>query len=168
MKTVLIALALIAAKPERSISIDVKDADIHNVVRLLADTGGVNVVVPDHVAGKVTIKLRDVSWKRALEVILRAEGLGLEQDGNVIVVDTLENITRRAEARLRIDEARRKSAKLATVLIPVNYARAEELAPIVKAMLTERGSLIVDERTNTLIVTDVADDLSRVQTFLGR
>src|SRR5262245_56519127 len=82
--------SIAVASPARRISLDLKDADLHNVMRLLSDVGKVNLVVPDEVKGKVTNKLRNVPWTEALDVILRAKGLGREQNGNVIQIDTLE------------------------------------------------------------------------------
>src|SRR5688572_21553012 len=96
LSTWVLALFLVGAAPApKRISLDVKDAELHNVLRLLADTGRVNIVVPDDVKGKVTIKLRNVPWTEALDVILRSKGLGREQQGGVIQVDTLERIVKR-------------------------------------------------------------------------
>src|SRR5262245_1975781 len=102
----LLALLLLigAAPPPRRISIDIKDADIHNVLRLIADAGKVNIVVPDDVKGRVTIKLRNVPWTEALDVILRSKGLGREKTGSVIQVDTLERILAREKARIELEK----------------------------------------------------------------
>lgn len=157
-----------AAKPDLPrISLDVRDADLHNVLRLLADTAKVNVVVPDHVQGRVTVKLKDVPWTDALDVILQAQGLGREQVGTVVQIDTLERIAARAEKEAEIRAARRETAELITVLIPLRYARAAEMKPLVASMLTGRGRVAVDERTNVLIVTDIAHNVDRVRRELG-
>ena len=149
------------------ITLDVKDADIHNVVRLLADAGKVNIVVPDEVKGRVTVKLKDVPWTKALDVVLSSKGLGYEKSGNVIRVDTLERINERAQQKAAIAKTREEAAELLTVLIPLVYANASEMKPLVASMLTPRGKVAVDVRTNVLIVTDVAINVERVRAQLG-
>lgn len=164
----ILAVILGGAKPDPPrITLDVRDADVHNVLRLLADTGKVNIVVPDEVQGRVTIKLKNVPWNEALDAILKVEGLGWERSGTVIQVDTLERIQARAEAKAEIRTARRETARLLTVIIPLRYASAEKLKPLVASMLTDRGRVAVDDRTNVLIVTDVAHNVDRVRRELG-
>lgn len=143
-----------------SVSIDVKDAEVANVLRLFADVGQVNLVVSDAVKGKVTVRLHGVDWREAFGVVLKQHQLGMERNGTVISVDTLARLTDRAERRARLTTARQELAPLKTVLIPVRYAKAKELEPIVRSLLTGRGTVAVDQRSNTLIVTDVhADDI---------
>lgn len=169
----LLLLGLIAsassveANESRRISLDLAGADLHNVFRLLADVGKVNVVVPDEVKGKITLKLVEVPWKEALLVVLQTSGLGLEKSGNVYFVDTLERITDRAETQARLASARKSVAPLKTVIIALSYAKAKDLAPIVRGLLTERGKVQVDERTNVLIVTDVAEVAEHVEETMG-
>lgn len=160
---------LVAARPApaKRINLDVQDADVHNVLRLLADTGAINIVVPDHVKGRVTLKLRNVPWTEALDVVLRSKGLGQERSGNVVHIDTLENIQRRLEAKAAIREAKKGTAELMTVMIPLRYAKAADLQPIVQSMLSERGRVVIDKRTNMLIVTDVVHNVDRVRRTLG-
>lgn len=137
------------------ITLDVHEADIEAVVRLLAEKGRLNVVLADEVKGKVTVRLRNVRVEEALSMVLRLKGLGAEQLGNIIRVAPLEQLRREAEQRLALSEASQDERPLKTVFIPVNYARAEELLPLVKATLSRRGKASVDARTNTIIVTDV-------------
>src|SRR5690606_37852121 len=120
-------------------SVNVKDADIHNVLRLLADTGNVDIVVSEEVKGRVTLELRDVPWSEALEVVLQSRGLGKERLGNVIHVDLLERITQRLGQKAEIAKTRAETAELLTVLIPLRYAVASEIRPLVASMLTPRG-----------------------------
>jgi type IV pilus assembly protein PilQ len=152
-----------AAPPARRISLDVKDADVHNVLRLLADTGKVNIVVPDDVRGRVTIKLRNVPWTEALDVILRSKGLGREKVGSVIQVDTLERILAREKTRIELEKTKVEAAEPVTVIIPLSYTNASDLKPLVQSMLSPRGTVAVDPRTNSLIVTDVAENIDRVR-----
>ena len=152
---------------DRRITVDLKDAELHDVLRLFSDVGKVNVVVSEDVKGKVTLHLVDVRWSEALLLVLESKSLGLERQGNVYLVDTLERITARAMAKDKLARMRKAAAPLRTVLIPLAHARAKSLAPIVRGMLTSRGRVEVDERTNTLIVTDVAESAKSAEETFG-
>jgi type IV pilus assembly protein PilQ len=161
-RAVFLALALattptLAASPKEAkrISLDVTRANIHDVLRLLADVGRMNLVVADEVQGSVTLKLRNVPWTEALDVVLSSRGLGMEKRGNILRVAPLKTLREEAEVLARIKKAKEESAPLRTFFIPVNYANATDMAQHVKALLSPRGSVSVDTRTNTLIVTDV-------------
>jgi type IV pilus assembly protein PilQ len=147
----------------RRIDLDLKDADIHNVLRLVSDVGRVNIVTADNVSGTVTIRMRNVPWDQALETVLQAKGLGMVRQGNMIRVAPLADLNKERELAI----ARRKSelqlAPLETRLIPINYAAAEDLQDRSKDMLSPRGTLAVDERTNVLIARDVAGNLNQIE-----
>lgn len=147
----------------RRIDLDFNNADIHNILRLLAEVGGVNIVTSDDVSGSVTIRMRNVPWDQALEVILQAKGLGMVRRGNLIRVAPLETLEKERELAI----ARRKQLEelepLETRLVPVSYATAGDLEPRVDELLSERGSVSVDERTNVLIVRDIAGNLDDVE-----
>jgi type II secretory pathway component HofQ len=152
----LLALAAApTARPARTITIDVKDADIGNVLRLIAETGDLNLVVGDDVTGKVTLHLRQVAWDQALVVVLKLKGLGSERYGNVLRIAPVEKLLAEREAQVRQAELAEKAAPLHTWIIPVNYARAADLLPQVQATLSPRGRASVDERTNVIIVEDI-------------
>jgi len=147
----------------RRIDLDLKDADIHNVLRLVSDVGRVNIVTSDDVKGTVTIRMRNVPWDQALETVLQAKGLGMVRSGNMIRVAPQAELNKERE----LDIARRKAdlalAPLETRLIPVNYAAAKELQARGKDLLSSRGSLAVDERTNVLVARDVAGNLDQLE-----
>ncbi|WP_437753126.1 type IV pilus secretin PilQ [Sorangium sp. So ce1389] len=147
----------------RRIDLDLKDADIHNVLRLISDVGRVNIVTADNVSGTVTIRMRNVPWDQALETVLQAKGLGVVRQGNMIRVAPIADLNKERELAI----ARRKSelqlAPLETRLIPINYANAADLQDRSKDMLSPRGSLAVDERTNVLIARDVAGNLNQIE-----
>jgi type IV pilus assembly protein PilQ len=147
----------------RRIDLDLKDADIHNVLRMLSDVGRVNIITSDAVTGTVTIRMRNVPWDQAMETVLQAKGLGMVQQGNMIRVAPLADLNKERELAI----ARRKSdlqlAPIETRLIPVSYASAAELQDRAKDMLSPRGSLAVDERTNVLIARDVAGNLNQLE-----
>ncbi len=147
----------------RRIDLDFKDADIHNILRLLAEVGNVNVVTSDDVSGSVTIRMRNVPWDQALDVILQAKGLGMVRRGNLIRVAPLEALEKEREAAIAMQKQRQQLAPLETRLVPVSYATAGELSPRVAELISERGSVSVDERTNVLIVRDIAENLDDVE-----
>jgi type IV pilus assembly protein PilQ len=147
----------------RRIDIDLKDADVHNVLRLLADTGHVNIVTADDVAGTITIRMHNVPWDQVLDVVLQAKGLGMVRQGNLIRVALLAQLQKEREFRLAQQKQEYELTPLETRLIPVSYAKADELAARAKDLLSPRGSLAVDPRTNVLIARDVAGNLNYVE-----
>jgi type IV pilus assembly protein PilQ len=147
----------------RRIDIDLKDADVHNVLRLLADTGHVNIVTADDVAGTITIRMHNVPWDQVLDVVLQAKGLGMVRQGNLIRVAPLAQLQKEREFRIAQQKQEYELTPLETRLIPVSYARADELQARAKDLLSPRGSLAVDERTNVLIARDVAGNLNYVE-----
>jgi len=147
----------------RRIDLDFKDADIHNILRLLSEVGGVNVVTADNVGGTVTIRMRDVPWDQALDVILQAKGLGMVRQGNLLRVAPLAQLEQEREAAIARQKQQQQLAPLETRLIPVSYATAQGLQPRVRELLTDRGTVSVDTRTNMLIVRDIVGQLDQVE-----
>jgi type IV pilus assembly protein PilQ len=147
----------------RRIDLDFKDADIQNILRLLSEVGNVNVVTSDEVKGSVTIRMRNVPWDQALEVILRAKGLGQVRTDNLIRVAPLATLEKERDMAIQRRKQQVQLAPLETRLIPSSYAKASDLSPRVKEMLSERGTVSVDERTNILVVRDVNENLDSVE-----
>ena len=137
------------------INLNLYRADIHNVLRLLADVSHTNFVVGEDVKGAVTLSLRNVPWQEALEVVLLSNGLGVDRLKSVYRIVPLKQLRDEAEAKLRRGALQEQLKPLVTRIIPVNYARAADLVPHVKALLSARGTVSYDARTNVLIVTDV-------------
>jgi type IV pilus assembly protein PilQ len=147
----------------RRIDLDLKDADIHNILRLLADVGRVNIVTADDVQGNVTIRMRNVPWDQALDVVLQAKGLGMVRSGNLIRVAPLATLQKERELRLQAAKQEYELTPLETRLIPVSYASADELQARAKDLLSPRGSIAVDERTNVLIARDISGNLNNIE-----
>jgi type IV pilus assembly protein PilQ len=147
----------------RRIDLDFKDADIHNILRLLSEVGGVNVVTADNVGGTVTIRMRDVPWDQALDVVLQAKSLGMVRQGNLLRVAPLAQLEQEREAAIARQKQQQQLAPLETRLVPVSYATAQDLQPRVRELLTDRGSVSVDTRTNMLIVRDIVGQLDDVE-----
>ena len=147
----------------RRIDLDLKDADVHNVLRLLADVGRVNIVTADNVSGEVTIRMRNVPWDRALDVVLQAKSLGMVREGNVIRVAPLADLEKEREMAIARRKQEYELTPVETRLIPVSYAAASEVQSRAKDLLSPRGSIAVDDRTNVLIARDVPGNLNQVE-----
>ena len=136
-------------------SFDFKDIDIKDLFRFFADISGLNVILDPAVRGSVTLKLTEVPWDQALDLVTRNQGLGYTVEGNVIRIAPYSKLEQEAIARRKIEQERMLNAPLVTKIIPLSYAKASEIEAIVKKLLTPKGSTIVDRRTNTLIITDI-------------
>jgi type IV pilus assembly protein PilQ len=147
----------------RRIDLDFKGADIHNILRLLADVGQVNIVVADDVKGDVTIKMRDVPWDQALDVVLRSKGLGSVREGNLLRVAPLSFLEKELEAEIARQKQIADVLPTETRLIGVSYADASNLQDKARDLLTPRGKISVDARTNNLIVSDVPKSLQLIE-----
>ncbi|MBN2693708.1 type IV pilus secretin PilQ [bacterium] len=150
----------------KRISIDFKNADIHDVLQLIADVSKVNIITSDDVTGTVTMKLRNVQWDKALDVILKTKSLGKEVLGNIIRVAPQEILTKEYQAKVDLIKKREENVPLGIRLIPVNYAHADELLEQVKGLLSPRGKVSVDARTNVLIVKDTFQKLDESEALV--
>jgi len=148
----------------RKITIDLMEAEVINVLRLLGDVSGKNIVVGDDVKGKVSIKLKNVPWDQALDVILRTKGFDKEVKGGIIRIAKADVLAKERQARLELAASLREQSPTSVRLIPVNYGVAKELVPQIKELLSEkRGRATYDERTNVIIVEDVRENLEQAQ-----
>ncbi len=143
----------------RKLSLDFKDADIKNILRLIAEVSNLNIIVADEVSGKITMRLVDVPWDQALDTILQTKRLDKRQVGNVVRIAPADALRKEDQARLEEIKSKEKLEPTVSELIPVNYATAKEIMPQVKSILSERGDVKVDDRTNTLIIKDIAKSI---------
>ncbi len=150
----------------RKLSLDFKDADIKNILRLIAEVSNFNVITADDVSGKITMRLVDVPWDQALDIVLQAKGLGKIQVGNVIWVAPRDALKRQEQDILEQRRAKEKLEDLVDDLIPINYATAKDIMPQVKGILSDRGDIKVDDRTNTLIVKDIGSKIAKVKNLV--
>jgi type IV pilus assembly protein PilQ len=143
----------------KKLSLDFKDADIKNILRLIAEVSNLNIIVADEVTGKITMRLVDVPWDQALEIILQSKRLDKRQVGNVVRIAPVDALRKEDQASLEEQKSKERLEPMVNELIPVNYATAKEMMPQVKSILSERGDVKVDDRTNTLIIKDVAKNI---------
>ena len=145
------------------ITLDFHDIDVRNLLRLLAEVSKKNIVVADDVTGRITVSLRNVPWDQALDIVLTSKGLGKQEVGNVIRIAKYEVIAKEEAAKLESAKNRQTLLPLKVRIIPVNFSHAIDLVKQVRDVLTERGSVTVDERTNVLIVKDTQEALARAE-----
>ncbi len=150
----------------KKVSFEFKDIDIHNLLRIIAEISKKNIVVADDVNGKITVRLRNVPWDQALDLVLRSKSLGKEELGNIIRVAPLKSLEEEAKLREERKKSERRQEELVVQLVPVNYAVADQMKDRVKEVLSERGNVTVDTRTNTLIVRDLAENIGKVRSLV--
>ncbi|MBI3597976.1 MAG: AMIN domain-containing protein, partial [Nitrospirae bacterium] len=146
----------------RKISLDFQDAEITDIIRLIAEVSGLNIVLGDEVKGKMTLKLVNVPWDQALETILKINILGQQRDGEIIVVSTLASITQRQEEEAKAKETGIRAEDRETRVVYLNYGEAGVLAEPLRKLLSPRGDITVDARTNTMVVKDIAASIEEV------
>ncbi|MCB0310798.1 MAG: AMIN domain-containing protein, partial [Bdellovibrionales bacterium] len=146
----------------RLISLDLQDTDIDNALRIIAEVSNLNIIASDDVSGKVTLRLIDVPWDQALDVILKTNGLDKVQEGSVIRIAPVEKLRLEREALKQAQEAEEELEPLQVRYVRVSYARAAELKPLVESVITERGTVAYDDRTNQLIVKDIGKGIRNV------
>jgi len=153
------------------LSLNFQDIEVRSVLQLLADFTGLNLVVSDSVEGNLTLRLKNVPWDQAMDIILKTKGLDQRKAGNVILIAPTDEIAAREKLELESRKQVEELERLRTEFIKVNYAKAAELADLLKlkdnAILSARGSVSVDERTNTLLIKDTNSSLSNVRVLLA-
>jgi type IV pilus assembly protein PilQ len=154
------------------LSLNFQDIEVRAVLQIIADFTGMNLVTSDSVTGNVTLRLQNVPWDQALDIVLKSRGLDMRQVGNVIMVAPAQEIAAREKQEYESLQQLDELAPLQSDLIQVNYAKAEDMAILLKAkensMLSERGNVTVDHRTNSLLVRDTADKLVDIRNLISR
>ncbi len=151
------------------LTLNFQDIETRAVLQLLAETSGKNIVVSDTVQGNVTLRLRNVPWDQALDIVMTTKGLDMRQNGNVIMVAPAQEIAARETADLEAQLAISELEPMYSEFLQVNYAKASDLSSLItggsgsNSMLSARGSIGVDDRTNTLLVQDTAESLQDIR-----
>jgi len=163
------------------ISMDFKDADLTNVFRIIAEVSNLNIITADDVKGKVSLRLVNVPWDQALDVVLRSKSLGAAQEGNVLRIAPLSSLRKeeqdRFDAQKQVDQSRQESLNRAAEVkatqeavfdtIPVSYSKASELLAKIKPLTSKFGRLDSDDRTNMLIIRDLPQNIAEVKAMVA-
>jgi len=153
-------------------SMNFQDIDVRQALQLIADFTGLNMVASDSVTGKLTLKLQNVPWDQALDIVMRTKGLSKRQVGNVIMIAPNEEITAREKLDLQATAQVQDLAPLRSEFVQINYANASDIATMLKgeknSLLSTRGSASVDARTNTLLVQDTSDKIQEIRSLVER
>mgnify|MGYP000179516739 CR=1 FL=1 len=148
------------------INLDLVNANIHNVFRLISHVSKLNIVSSDDVKGSVTVRMLEVPWDQALAAVLQSQSLGAVQYGNIIRVAPIATIRSEREEAAAAERAREDAVPLGLLALPLNYADADEISKNVQNMISRRGQINFDERTNTLIVRDIDSSLTQIRTLI--
>lgn len=157
------------------LSLNFQDIPVRAVLQLIADFTGLNVVVSDSVDGNLTLRLQNVPWDQALDIILKSKGLSKRESGNVMLIAPSEEIAAQEKIDLEAAQAITELAPIRTAFFTINFAKVTELEPLFggeggeeseQGLLSPRGSVIIDERTNTLIVKDTDEVISEIRKIL--
>ena len=141
-----------AGPGEARVSLDAREAPIVDIVRVLAQAGGFQVVFDPGLECRLTLKLHETRWRSVLDTVLSACRLGLEEEGDILRVAPLARLQEEAAARRHLEQERRQAPSGRLALFRLSYARAQELAPLLDRLLTPAGRVSYDSRTNTLLV----------------
>ena len=154
------------------LSLNFQNIEVRSVLQLIADFTGLNLITSDTVQGNLTLRLKNVPWDQALDIILKTKGLSMRRTGDVILVAPTEEIAAREKLELESQKQIEDLAPLRSEYMQVNYAKANDLAELLKSpdnsLLSERGNVTIDERTNTLLVQDTADKLAEIRSLVEK
>ena len=154
------------------LTLNFQDIAVRAVLQLLADASGQNIVVSDSVSGSVTLRLQNVPWDQALAIILQTKGLGDRKEGNVILVAPQAELAAREKADLAAQSSVQQLEPLRSEYLQINYAKAADLAALIKtqnnSLLSKRGNVAVDDRTNTLLLQDTPENLDQINRLVAR
>ena len=154
------------------LTLNFQDIETRAVLQLLADTSGQNMVISDTVAGNVTLRLQNVPWDQALDVVMRTKGLDMRREGNVMFIAPAAEIAAREKELLSARQQVQELSPLRTEYLQINYAKASDLAALIKSgqassLLSDRGSVAIDERTNTLLIQDTSERLGDIRRLVS-
>ncbi|MCP5324796.1 MAG: type IV pilus secretin PilQ [Oceanospirillaceae bacterium] len=148
------------------LSLNFQDIEVRTVLQIIADFTGFNLVASDDVQGSITLRLKNVPWDQALEIVMKSQGLAKRQMGNVLMIGPSDQMAAREKLELEANKQVSDFAPLTTEFVQVKYAKARDLLALIaseKGMLTDRGVASVDERTNTILVKDTAQSIESIR-----
>jgi type IV pilus assembly protein PilQ len=148
------------------LSFKLKDSDLRDVVLYLAEFAGLNVVFDPDVRGTVSVNLQDVPWDQALEIILKQNKMGQTIEGNILRIAPMSVLTREDEEQRRLKESKELGGPVIVRTITLSYSKAKDVAALLRSKISTRGEMIVDDRTNTLLISEVKDKLDLLEKLI--
>lgn len=152
----------------KTISVDLQNASLQTVLRSFSEVGGVNIIAGPEVKGRASVTLKDIDWATGLGLVLRAHGLAAVDEGGVLRVDTVQGMANQELSQQSVDRRREELLPLETRLIPLVYGNGEDMKAPLQRMLSPRGTIEVDLRTNTLLLVDIAPAIARIEDMVAR
>ncbi|NIP39308.1 MAG: type IV pilus secretin PilQ [Candidatus Dadabacteria bacterium] len=149
------------------VSFDFKDADVRDVLRILADISGFNLIIHSGVRGNLTLRLANVPWDQAMDIVLEEKGLGAILEGNILKIAPYNVLNARIKQRISAAVSRESTKPLVTKQLFINYATAAELVPLIDSKLSGRGNLRIDTRTNSILLTDTESRIESVEQLIA-
>lgn len=154
----------------KAISLNFQDIPVRTVLQLIADFNGFNLVITDSVSGNITLRLDDVPWKQALDIILRVKGLGKRMDGNILMIAPAVELITKEREQLKAQKEVEELAPLSVEFIQINYAKVADIASMLSngniSLLSSRGAVSIDTRTNTLLLKDTVAVIDAVKEMI--
>jgi type IV pilus assembly protein PilQ len=155
------------------ISLNLKDVDLKDFFRLIHEISGLNIIIDPNVSGAVTIVLDSVPWDQALDIVLKNNRLGKVIEGNVLRIAKVETLTAEQEGQTKLADAKLAAAPLVTLFKPINYAKASDIQTLLKTWagggaLSKRGTVLVDARSNTLVISDVQSQIPIIENIISK
>jgi type IV pilus assembly protein PilQ len=152
----------------KKISIEVIDGEIRDVISFISEESGVNLVLSDEIKGKISVKLRQIPWDQALVVLMQTKQLGYIRQGSILRISTLASIRAETDSAKQLIDAQKQLEPLKVKVFPISYAKAKDLEPQAMGFLSTRGSAKADDRTNNLVVRDIAENVTKIEKLLSR
>ncbi len=154
------------------LSLNFQNVEIRNVLQVIADFTGLNIIAADTVTGNITLRLKDVPWDQALDILLQTRNLSMKREGNVVLISPAEEIAAKEKSKLETALARSELEALHTEIIQLNYQRAEDILKLLmnekQGMVSKRGAVTVDARTNTVFVRETDARLEEIRRVISR
>ena len=150
----------------KPISIEVNNADIRDVLDFITNESGLNIIFSESVKGNVTLKLREVPWDQAFLLVLQMKKLGYVKNGEILIVDTVSAIQSEIKERQALLDSKKNLEPLRIQILPINYAKAQEMINKIQVFKSQRGQIQADPRTNTLIITDIDENIQRMKALI--
>jgi type IV pilus assembly protein PilQ len=149
------------------ITLDFQNADLLNVLRLIAEVSGLNIITAEGVGGKISMRMQDVPWDQALDIILKTKGLGQVREDNVVRIAPRVMLEVERLAELKAREAEVKMEELVLEIVPISYSKSEDMVSQLNSFLSPRGTITTDKRTNSLIVKDIGENVEKIKNLVS-